>query len=156
MSLQSTTFNRRNEVIEEIIRDRKIPDDFLFTDTCVMAYIYERVSCTFFKLCIWNREVLEVQLTFCGIRGVRDTLPVNYVRGGQLVRIKIKIENGTVTFYSTGKDTIGRENWVAVVPRGSITKTHSTFDGSLAREFDYKSTIYVQVGYQNQSLTIYF
>lgn len=79
-----------------------------------------------------------------------------YVSGGQLVRLKIKIENGSVTFYSTGKDAIGRENWVAVVPRGSITKTHSTFDGSLAREFDYKSTIYVQAGYQNQSLTIYF
>ena len=72
------------------------------------------------------------------------------------MRIKIKIDNGSVTFYSIGKDAIGRENWVAVVPRGSITKTHSTFDGSLAREFDYKSTIYVQAGYQNQSLTIYF
>ncbi len=79
-----------------------------------------------------------------------------YVSGGQLVRIKIKIENGSVTFYSTGKDAIGRENWVAVVPRGSITKTHSTFEGRLAREFDYKSMIYVQAGYQNQSLTIYF
>ncbi|MDE6754917.1 MAG: hypothetical protein K2J82_09955 [Muribaculaceae bacterium] len=78
-----------------------------------------------------------------------------YVNGNSLSRIKIKIEAGSVTFFSTGKDPVGNEQWQANIPRGNIVKTHSSIDGDLAREFDYKSTLYIP-GYQSRSVTIYF
>ena len=78
-----------------------------------------------------------------------------YVSNDQLVRIKIKIRGSQVVAYSTGKDFIGNEQWSSITP-ASITRTNSTFDGNLAREFSQKATLNITNGYQRMSLTVYF
>lgn len=78
-----------------------------------------------------------------------------YVNGGQLVRIKIKINGNSVTHYSTGKDYVGQEQW-HFVGNASIRQTNSSFDGQLAREFDYTATLNISNGYQTSSLKVYF
>lgn len=79
-----------------------------------------------------------------------------YVSGGQLASIKIKISGSQVVAYSTGKDAVGRENWVSVLPHASIRSTNSSFDGNMAREFDNTATLTLSNGYQTSSLKIYF
>ena len=78
-----------------------------------------------------------------------------YVSNDQLVRIKIKIRGSQVVAYSTGKDFIGNEQWSSIPP-ASITRTNSSFDGNLAREFSQKATLNIANGYQRMSLTVYF
>lgn len=78
-----------------------------------------------------------------------------YVSGGKLVRIKIKINGSSVTHYSTGKDYLGKEQW-HFVTNASIRKTNSSFDGELAREFDYTATLNISNGYQSNSVKVYF
>lgn len=80
-----------------------------------------------------------------------------YVSGGQLVRIKIKINGSQVVAYSSGKDFVGNEDWHAVIPSAGIRQTDSVMDGSqIAQEFDYTATLNISNGYQTQSLKVYF
>ena len=80
-----------------------------------------------------------------------------YVSGGQLVRVKIKINGSQVVAYSSGKDFVGNEEWHTIIPSAGIKKTDSVMDGSqLAREFDYTASLNISNGYQTQSLKVYF
>jgi len=79
-----------------------------------------------------------------------------YVSNGQLASIKIKINGSYVVAYSTGKDYVGNENWHNVQTPASITRTNSTFDGEMAREFNQKATLHISNGYNTSSLTVYF
>ena len=80
-----------------------------------------------------------------------------YVNGGQLVRIKIKINGSQFVAYSSGKDFVGNEDWHAVIPSAGIRQTDSVMDGSqIAREFDYTATLHISNGYQTHSLKVFF
>ena len=79
-----------------------------------------------------------------------------YYSGGQWVRIKLKTNGSSVTFYSTGKNYVGNENWNAVIPNAPIRKVSAGMDGTdIAREFDYTATLTINAGYQMQSLKVY-
>lgn len=78
-----------------------------------------------------------------------------YPSNGQLASIKIKISGSYVVAYSSGKDYVGNEQWHNVSP-ASITSTHDTFDGKLAREFSNKATLHIINGYNTGSITVYF
>ena len=84
-----------------------------------------------------------------------QTVIAYYVSGGQLVRLKIRTNGSQVTAYSTGKDFVGQETW-HFVPNANIRETNASFDGQLAREFDYTATISISNGYQSSSVKIYF
>lgn len=80
-----------------------------------------------------------------------------YYSGGQWVRIKLKTNGSSVTFYSTGKDRFGNDDWNAVLPNAPIRKVSAGMDGNdVAREFDYTATLTINTGYQLQSLKVYF
>lgn len=79
-----------------------------------------------------------------------------YVSNNQLVRIKILIRGSQVVAYSSGKDPGGNEQWNSVIPPAGITRTNSTFDGDLAREFNQKAILNISNGYQHTSVTVYF
>ena len=79
-----------------------------------------------------------------------------YPYNGQLTSIKIKIRGSHVVAYSTGKDFIGNEEWHMVQTPAGITRTDSTFDGQLAREFNNKATLHISDGYHVSSITVYF
>ena len=44
----------------------------------------------------------------------------------------------------------------AVEPMANITRTDSTFDEQLAREFNNKATLNISDGYHHSSITVYF
>ena len=44
----------------------------------------------------------------------------------------------------------------AVEPMANITRTDSTFDGQLAREFNNKATLNLSDGYHTSRITVYF
>lgn len=89
--------------------------------------------------------------------GREQVVTAYYYSGGQWVRIKLKTNGSSVTFYSTGKDYVGNENWRAVVPNALIRKVSSGMDGTdIAREFDYTATLTINTGYSNQSLKVYW
>ena len=79
-----------------------------------------------------------------------------YPYNGQLVSIKIKIKGSFVVAYSTGKDFIGNDEWRMVQTPAGITRTDSTFDGQLAREFNNKATLNLSDGYHQSRITVYF
>lgn len=79
-----------------------------------------------------------------------------YPSNGQLVSIKILVRGSYVVAYSTGKDYVGNEQWSNLQTPASITSTHDTFDGKLAREFSSKATLHISNGYQIGSITVYF
>lgn len=79
-----------------------------------------------------------------------------YVYDGQLASIKIKIKGSFVVAYSTGKDFIGNDEWRMVQTPAGITRTDSTFDGQLAREFSNKATLNLSDGYHQSRITVYF
>ena len=79
-----------------------------------------------------------------------------YPYNGQLASIKIKIRGNFVVAYSTGKDFLGHDEWSLVQTPADITRTDSTFDGQLAREFNNKATLHISDGYHNSSITVYF
>ena len=79
-----------------------------------------------------------------------------YPYNGQLASIKIKIKGSFVVAYSTGKDFVGNEEWHMVQTPAGITRTDSTFDGQLAREFNNKATLNISDGYHQARITVYF
>ncbi len=79
-----------------------------------------------------------------------------YLSNGQLASIKIKIRGSFVVAFSSGKDFVGAENWHLLQSPAGITRTDSTFDGQLAREFSNKATLPISDGYHTSSLTVYF
>lgn len=79
-----------------------------------------------------------------------------YPYNGQLASIKIKIKGSFVVAYSTGKDFIGNDEWRMVQTPAGITRTDSTFDGQLAREFNNKATLNLSDGYHQSRITVYF
>ena len=79
-----------------------------------------------------------------------------YPYNGQLASIKIKIKGSFVVAYSTGKDFIGNDEWRIVQTPAGITRTDSTFDGQLAREFNNKATLNLSDGYHQSRITVYF
>ncbi len=79
-----------------------------------------------------------------------------YPYNGQLASIKIKIRGSFVVAYSTGKDYVGAENWHTLQTPAGITRTDSTFDGQLAREFNQKAKLNISDGYHVSSVTVYF
>lgn len=78
-----------------------------------------------------------------------------YPANGQLATIKIKVKGSFVTAISLSKDFLGNDEWHMVSPAG-ITKTDSTYDGQLAREFNNKATINISDGYHQSRITVYF
>ena len=89
--------------------------------------------------------------------GREQVITAYYYSGGQWVRIKLKSNGNSITFYSTGKDYVGNENWNAVLPNAPIRQVNSGLDGSdIAREFDYTATLTINTGYQMQSLKVYW
>lgn len=79
-----------------------------------------------------------------------------YPSNGQLASIKIKIRGSFVVAFSTGKDFVGAENWHMLQSPAGITRTNSSLDGQLAREFNNKATLPISDGYHVSSLTVYF
>ena len=79
-----------------------------------------------------------------------------YPYNGQLASIKIKIRGSFVVAYSIGKDFVGNDEWRMVQTPAGITRTDSTFDGQLAREFNNKATLNLSDGYHQSRITVYF
>ena len=79
-----------------------------------------------------------------------------YPYNGQLASIKIKIRGSHVVSYSIGKDYTGNEEWRMIQTPAGITRTDSTFDGQLAREFNNKATLNISDGYHQARITVYF
>ncbi len=79
-----------------------------------------------------------------------------YLSNGQLASIKIKIKGSYVVAYSSGQDFVGAENWHLLQTPAGITRTDSSFDGQLAREFNNKARLQISDGYHVSTLTVYF